>query len=161
MKTLLFNSVIILIVLSSCSTGKSFMHQRYTSYGHKKQHTETQPVNTYASTRKAVKPVEEIPSVEIISVAQPAVVTPGPKPQMPIASASSGIAHKLAAAPKLLKAVNEPYLLQKNNNSKSFNKQMNRQAKHGLLFGVIDAILAIILSVIFVALIVLLVLILI
>lgn len=163
MKTLLFNSVILILVLCSCSGSRSFMHQRYTSLGHSK-HKAT--VNTshenYASVRKST-PAPVAQPVMVTSV--PAAVTAAPEQKAEaapvlVASANAAVSH--AASSKLAKNTTfKPLKTFSNSDVRSYSKQLKKEQKRGLLFGVIDALLSIILLVIFVALVVFLILILI
>jgi len=164
MKTLLFNSVILILVLCSCSGSRSFMHQRYTSLGHSKHKTTVgTPHESYAGARKSTpapvaEPVMVTPVPDAITAAPEQKAEPAP---MLVASANSAASHA-AASPKLVKNTTfRPLKTFSNSDVKSYSKQLKKEQKRGLLFGVIDALLSIILLVIFVALVVFLILILI
>src|SRR3954463_13018063 len=156
MKALLFKSVIVLFVLSSCSTGKSFMHQRYTSLGHKKHHTETQGKTEYASVKKENKAAEpvlvtNVPAAEQTTYAQTT-------PQVLTASATKNTAVlKRRPIARLTESnlVTTASKTVKHASDNVFNKEVKKEnKKHGLLFGLINAVLSIIILVVFVALII-------
>jgi hypothetical protein len=166
MKTLLFNTAIILFVLSSCSTGKSFMHQRYTKLGHKNHVTVADKKESYAHVQKAAQPAAEPVVINTLPVASPTPVKQVETANVLTASANSGVtARKATASAGALKTTNFKPLkaLENTGAAKTLTKQFKKenQSKHGLLFGVISALLSIIILVVVVAVIIFLVLILI
>jgi hypothetical protein len=153
MKALLFKSIIVLFVLSSCSTGKSFMHQRYTSLGHKKHHSETPAKPTYANLKKEVKAVEE-PVLVNVPAAEPQMSPVKDEARLTASAANtSSLKRKPITGLTENNFVNSAVkTIKKAGATKVFNK--DKQAKHGLLFGVIDALLSIVLIVLFIAVVV-------
>lgn len=158
MKNLVPGILAILIVLCSCSTKKSFLHQRYTHYKHHsptltKEHKACPDKNPEVVNPSAPEVVAVNPVSETATLAGPVKTT---EPKLKYTRAVlNDVAKRLAlkdkqAAPGLLASTSKAPETQVNK-VKPIKAELTKQ-KRGLLWGVIDALLAIILIVVIVLL---------
>ena len=167
MKKLLLSLTVILLFAASCTTGKSFLKQRYTNLGHKKNHVSTGNKQEYAQARKHAKPAEPIAAAEPV-ILKPAVAeapqTVNAQPAVLTANANTAVKQN-AKAPALTNNAapgsNIIHTFAKKGFSQLSDSQVKKeQSKRGLLFGIISDLLSIIFIIILVALIIFLVLVL-
>lgn len=167
MKKLLLSLTAILLFAASCTTGKSFLKQRYTSLGHNKNHVGAAHKQQYAHAGEHTKPAEPTAAAEPM-VLKPAVMeaaqTVNEQPAVLTANATAAV-KQTAKQPALTKNTsfsnNRINSFAKKGFSKLSDSQVKKdQNKRGLLFGIINDLLSIIFIIILVAIIIFLVLVL-